>query len=165
MIGKVALNNHKRRHKTPVVRNLQKKNKCDICPYESADKSHVNRHKKQVLRRWKSLGIVNNVKRNFHWSMDMIDVWKYTRQQPQVTNTCVVNAIKHLIRPSAWRGTWWADFTKKSQKRKRAEQLSCAKWESFCHHSQSLFLLLKFWDILDSWATEQKRIPCREPLS
>ena len=48
VIGKVALNNHKRRHKTPVVRNLQKKNKCDICPYESADKSHVNRHKKQV---------------------------------------------------------------------------------------------------------------------
>ena len=45
VIGKVALNNHKRRHKTPVVRNLQKKNKCDICPYESADKSHVNRHK------------------------------------------------------------------------------------------------------------------------
>ena len=51
VIGKVALNNHKRRHKTPVVRNLQKKNKCDICPYESADKSHVNRHKKQALRR------------------------------------------------------------------------------------------------------------------
>ena len=25
VIGKVALNNHKRRHKTPVVRNLQKK--------------------------------------------------------------------------------------------------------------------------------------------
>ena len=45
VIGRVASNNHKRRHKTPVVRNLQKKNKCDICPYESADKSHVNRHK------------------------------------------------------------------------------------------------------------------------
>ena len=41
VIGKVALNHHKRRHKTPVVRNLQKKNKCDICPYESADKSHA----------------------------------------------------------------------------------------------------------------------------
>ena len=35
VIGKVALNHHKRRHKTPVVINLQKKNKCDICPYEN----------------------------------------------------------------------------------------------------------------------------------
>ena len=64
VIGKVALNNHKRRHKTPVVRNLQKKNKCDICPYESADKSHAG------------------------------------AQTKSKTNTCVVNALKHLIWPS-----------------------------------------------------------------
>ena len=48
VIGKAAFNNHKRRHKTPVVKNLQSKLKCEICPYESAIKSNVNRHKKQV---------------------------------------------------------------------------------------------------------------------
>ena len=41
ILVKVAFNNHKRRHKTPVVKNLQSKIKCEICPYESATKSNV----------------------------------------------------------------------------------------------------------------------------
>ena len=37
VIGKVAFNNHKRRHKTPVVKKLQSKIKCEICPYENVN--------------------------------------------------------------------------------------------------------------------------------
>ena len=48
VIGKMALNNHKRSHKMPAVNNLERKHKCEKCPYESAHKSNVNRHNKQV---------------------------------------------------------------------------------------------------------------------
>ena len=73
VIGKVALNNHKRRHKTLVVRSLQKKNKCDICPYESADKSKAGFG---TFVREKNVKVAD----------------KYL---------CSQCAIKHLIRPSA----------------------------------------------------------------
>jgi len=38
---------------------------------------------------------------------------------------------KTFILPLTWRGTWWANCTRKSPKRKRAEQLSCEEWECF----------------------------------
>ena len=56
-----------------------------------------------------------------------------------LTNICEMNALKHSILPSAWRGTWWADCTSKSPKRKRAEQLSCEEWGSFYQNQIASF--------------------------
>ena len=54
-----------------------------------------------------------------------------------LTNICEMNALKHSILPSAWRGTWWADCT--SPKRKRAEQLSCEEWGSYYQYQIASF--------------------------
>ena len=124
----------------------------------------TSRCTKKSLTRWKSLGIVKNVEQNSNQSLDMIDMWKHTRKKRHMriklkrwsqqlvlafswerkvwgclTNICEMNALKHSILPSAWRGTWWADCTSKSPKRKRAEQLSCEEWGSFYQNQIASF--------------------------
>ena len=115
----------------------------------------TSRCTKKSLTRWKGLGLWKM------WNKIQIKVWidrhvktheknrhmriKLKRGSQQLvlafswerkvwgclTNICEMNALKHSILPSAWRGTWWADCTSKSPKRKRAEQLSCEEWGSF----------------------------------
>ena len=156
----MSLSNHKRRHKIPAVKNLRK-HKCEKCPYESEVKSNVNRHKKQVheqkpdkvKKSWNcdkcetkhtsKYGYDRHVKTNEKRSSQSENQVKKVKSASEfgtfvrekkwgwLTNICVVNALKHSILPSTWRGTWWANCTRKSPKRKRAEQLSCEEWESF----------------------------------
>ena len=76
-----------------------------------------NRHMRIKLKRWSQQLVLA-----FSWERKLCGC---------LTNICEMNALKHSILPSAWRGTWWADCTSKSPKRKRAEQLSCEEWESF----------------------------------
>ena len=84
-----------------------------------------NRHMRIKLKRWSQQLVLA-----FPWERK---VWGC------LTNICEMNALKHSILPSAWRGTWWADCTSKSPKRKRAEQLSCEEWGSLYQNQIASF--------------------------